>query len=84
MLFGTFGGMAGAGVHVHVMQGLGILMMLLFAHVWFGPFRRLKHAVAAEDWPQAGRQVARIRPVVAINLALGLAVVAVASGGRWI
>ena len=84
MLFAAFGGMAGAGVHVHVMQGLGILMMLLFAHAWFGPFRRLKRAVAGEDWPEAGRQVARIRPVVAINLALGLVVVAVASGGRWV
>jgi len=84
MLFTAFGGMAGAGVHVHAMQGLGILMMLLFAHVWFGPFRRLKRAVAGEDWPEAGRQVARIRPVIAVNLALGLAVVAIASGGRWI
>lgn len=79
-----FGGMAKVGVHVHVMQGLGILMMLLFAHVQFGPFRKLKQAVAAQDWPEAGTQVGRIRPVVAINLALGLVVVAVASGGRWI
>jgi len=79
-----FGGMANVGIHVHIMQGLGILMMLLFAHVYFGPFRKLKNAVGDEDWPEAGRQVARIRPVVAFNLALGLIVVAVASGGRWL
>lgn len=79
-----FGSMANVGVHVHVMQGLGILMMLLFAHVQFGPFRKLKRAVAEQDWPQAGTQVGRIRPVVATNLVLGLLVVAVASGGRWI
>ncbi len=84
MIFGALGGMAAAGVHVHVMQGLGILMMLLFAHVWFGPFAKLARAAAAQDWPEAGKQIGRIRPVVAINLALGLVVVAVGAGGRWL
>lgn len=83
MIGAVLGGMAGAGMHVHLMQGLGILMMLLFAHVYFGPFRKLEQAVHDEDWPAAGRQIGRIRPVVAINLVLGLIVVAVASGGRW-
>jgi len=83
MIGAVLGGMAGAGMHVHLMQGLGILMMLLFAHVYFGPFRKLKQAVGDEDWPAAGQQIGRIRPVVAINLVLGLIVVAVASGGRW-
>jgi len=83
MIGAVLGGMAGAGMHVHLMQALGILMMLLFAHVYFGPFRKLKQAVGDEDWPAAGQQIGRIRPVVAINLVLGLIVVAVASGGRW-
>jgi len=84
MIFMHPGGMAAAGLHVHLMQGLGIVMMLLFMHVQFGPFRKLKLAVAAQDWPDAGKQVGRIRPVVAINLLLGLIVIAVATGGRWV
>ena len=80
----AFGGMKSVGMHVHLMQGLGILMMLLFMHVQFGPFRKLKLAVTAQDWPEAGKQVGRIRPVVAINLALGIVVVLVATGGRWV
>lgn len=79
----VFGGMKNVGPHVHIMIAVGVLMMLLFMHVQFGPFRKLKAAVAAEDWPAAGAQVGRIRPVVAINLGLGLFVVLVASGGAW-
>ena len=84
MIFAVYGGMAGVGAHVHLMQGIGWLMMLLFAHVWFAPYGRLRRAVAGEDWPEAGRQVGRIRQVVAVNLALGLVVVAVGAGGRWV
>src|SRR3954454_13058012 len=35
LVFGVFGGFAGAGPHIHIMQGIGILMMLLFLHVYF-------------------------------------------------
>ena len=83
MLFSVFGGMAGAGWHVHLMQGLGIPMMLIFLHVYFAPFRRLSRAVAAGDAQEAGRQVGKIRPLVAVNLILGLILVAVGSGGRF-
>ena len=30
----------------HAMSALGLLMCLIFAHIWFAPFRRLKAAVA--------------------------------------
>ena len=83
-MIGVLGGMATTGMHIHIMMALGILMMLLFMHVQFGPFRKLKQAVAAEDWALAGKQIARIRPVVAINLTLGLIAAAAGSGGRWL
>jgi len=83
-MIALLGGMREVGMHVHLMQGLGILMMLLFMHVQFGPFRKLKLAVGAQDWPEAGKQVVRIRPVVATNLVLGAIVVLVAAGGRWV
>ena len=83
MIFAVFGGMGGVGPHVHAMLGLGIAMMLIFFHVFFAPYRRLKQAVGAQDWPAGGRQLAQIRRLVGINTVLGLATVAVASGGRY-
>jgi uncharacterized membrane protein len=62
----------------HAMSGLGLLMCLVFAHLWFAPFRRLKSAVKSSDWPAAGKALGQIHPLVLTNFALGwLAVVAV-------
>lgn len=84
MIFAYFGGMAGAGLHIHLMQALGILMMLLYLHAFFAPFKRLKQAVIVEDWPLAGQRLDQIRKIVAVNLVLGLITVALASGGRYV
>ena len=83
MILNAFGGFANAGLHIHIMNGLGLLMMLLFLHLYFAPFRRLQKAVGDQDWPLAGKQMNQIRMIVAINLTLGLIVVIVASGGRY-
>jgi uncharacterized membrane protein len=83
MIFGWLGGMKNLGVHVHVMQLLGWVMIFAFLHVYFAPYRRLQQAVAAADWPAAGRQLARIRWIVLFNLTLGLLVIALAAGGRY-
>jgi uncharacterized membrane protein len=62
----------------HAMSGIGLLMCLIFAHIWFAPFRRLKTAVQAADWPSAGNALGQIHPLVLTNFALGwLAVAAV-------
>ena len=62
----------------HAMAGLGSLMCVIFAHLWFAPFRRLKQAVALADWPAAGRALGQIHPLVLVNFTLGwLAVLAV-------
>jgi uncharacterized membrane protein len=83
MLFVHFGGFAGTPLHVNVMQATGILMMLLFLHLYFAPWRRFSRAVEAGAWPDAGGQLNKIRRVVAINLALGLVTVAVGASGRF-
>lgn len=82
MIFSVFGGMAGAGLYIHLMNGLGTLMMLLFMHVYFAPFRRLKQAVQDKNPEEAGRRVGQIRKLVAINLVLGIVVIVIATGGR--
>lgn len=84
MIFRLYGGMEGAGIHIHIMQGLGWLMILLYMHLYFAPFRRLKEAVITEQWPEAGKRLNQIRQIVGINLLLGIVVIAVAAGGRFI
>ena len=83
MTFTVLGGLATARPHVHLMLGLGIVMMLLAAHVWFAPLRRLKMAVAEHHWADAGKRLNQIRLFIGINLALGLVVIALGSGGRY-
>ncbi|QDL39361.1 CopD family protein [Rhodoferax sediminis] len=71
-------GMKNAPVGWHLMMGIGLLMFAIFGHLYFGPFSRMKKAVAQADWPQAGQQIARIHPLVVLNFALGwLAIAAV-------
>jgi uncharacterized membrane protein len=83
MLFLRFGGFAGAGLHIHVMQLTGILMMLLFFHLFFAPWRRFSRSVEAGALQDAGAALSQIRRIVAINLVLGLLTVAVGASGRF-
>ncbi len=70
--------------HVHTMMGIGIIMIMIFLHVFFAPYRRLARLLEAADYGSAGKQLARIRKLVLINLSLGLMLIAVASGGRFL
>ncbi len=84
MVLSFYGGFDAVGMHVHLMIWAGYVMMLLFFHVFFAPFKRLKRAVAAADWPAGARSLAQIRVLIGINLSIGLVVIAVASGGRYL
>lgn len=84
MVLVFYGGLDAVGMHVHLMIWIGYVMMLIFLHVFFAPFKRLQRAVAAEDWPAGGRALTQIRVMIAVNLAIGLVVVAIASGGRYL
>src|SRR3990167_2973089 len=84
MTFGIFGGMKYVGIHVHIMLLLGIIMMLLFFHIYFAPSSRLKQAVAARDWQTGGAKLGQIRKLIAVNLSLSLLVVAIAAAGRYL
>lgn len=78
-----YGGFAKVGMHIHLMFGLGLLMMLLFLHVFFAPFKRLKRAFEAGDTDTATRQIGQIRKLVGVNLTLGVLVVLIATAGRF-
>ena len=60
----------------HVMAGLGIVMILVFGHIWFAPWRRTQRAVAAQDWPEGGKRLNQIATLVKVNLALGFLAIA--------
>ncbi|MEH6577862.1 MAG: CopD family protein [Amphritea sp.] len=81
-MIALYGGMAAVGAHVHVMMLLGYLMVALYAYLFFVPFRELKAAVVGQSWPDGAKSLNQIRQIVAINLALGLLVVVLASAGR--
>lgn len=82
MIFDIWGSMGGTPLYVHIMNGLGIVMILIYLHVYFAPFKRLKEAVIKQDWPEGGRNLNIIRKMVGINTMVGLLVIIVASAGR--
>ena len=84
MLFNYFGGFAAAGTHIHIMHGAGIVMVMIYLHVFFSPYRRLKQAVIIQDYPLAAAQLNQIRKLVGINILIGLLIIVVASAGRYL
>ncbi|TBU94696.1 CopD family protein [Phytopseudomonas dryadis] len=79
MLHMGFSGFDGAPRYVHVMIGLYLAMLALFLRIQALQLPALRRAVQAEDWPAGGAVLGHIRRLVAINLLLGLLVVAVAA-----
>jgi uncharacterized membrane protein len=83
MLFLALGGFAGAGAHVHIMNLTGLVMMALFLHLYFAPWRRMQRALDAGDNAAAAQQLGQIRMIVAINLGLGLITSVIGATGRY-
>ncbi|MGR9107441.1 MAG: CopD family protein [Gammaproteobacteria bacterium] len=84
MIFGFYGGMRQAGLHIHIMNGLAWIMIALFIYLNLGPLKGLRSAVTREDWPAGGQTLGKIRQIVAINLSIGLAIVFIAGAGRYL
>ena len=71
------GGFANADWHINAMQGLGILMALVLAYVYFGPFRKARRAIRPKP-----AMFERIRSLIGTMLVIGVAIVLVASLDR--
>lgn len=84
MLFQYFGGFAGAGLHIHLMHGGGLLMVMIYLFVFFIPFRRLRQAVIIKNFPEGGKHLNQIRILVGINIILGMLIIVTASAGRYL
>ncbi len=84
-LIAVYGGFGAVGLHIHAMFALGVVMMLIFARVYFAPFRRLKTSVAAQEWKSAAAALARIRALIGINLSIGIIIIFIAILGKlWV
>ena len=83
MIFGIWQSMAALPLHIHIMNGLGSLMIVIFLYVYFLPFAQLKNAVNSENWPAGGEALNKIRSLVGINTLLGLLVIVIAAAGRY-
>ena len=84
LLFVYYGGFAGSSPSIHLMQGLGWVMIALFLYMFFGPYGDFRRAVAAEDWAAAGGTLPRVRRIIGINMVLGVITVLVGAGGRFL
>ncbi len=83
LIFFRHGGFADLPFHLHLMHGIGWIMVLIFLHLWFVPYRRFKTALAANDPPAAAGALDRIRILVATNLTIGLINAAIGASGRY-
>lgn len=83
LAFMRFGGVSQWPLYIHLMMALGILMILLYLHVFFAPWRRLKQALIQEDIGEAARRLDQIRKIIAANLTLGIVVIIIGAGGRF-
>ena len=73
-----YGGMNHVGIHIHIMLGLGVLMITIYGHVYFGLYRKLSRLVGIQNWKDAGETLGKIRKLVAVNLGLGILTMCVA------
>ena len=84
MVFGVLGGFGNVGMHIHIMHGLGIVMILIFMYVFIVPYRKLRHAVIIENFQEGAANLAKIRQLVGTNILIGLTVSVIGSAGRYI
>lgn len=83
MIFDAYGGFGAMPIYLHLMHGIGWVMVLVYLHLWFAPYKRFKMALAAGDPPEAARRLNQIRWMVTANLALGLINAALGAAGRY-
>ncbi|MBI5276926.1 MAG: CopD family protein [Burkholderiales bacterium] len=60
----------------HVMSALGLVMMAIFGYIWFAPYKRLKAAVAAANWPEGGKNAMQVTLLAKVNLGIGWVAIA--------
>jgi uncharacterized membrane protein len=75
-------GLRGQGWGLHVMTGVGAVMIVVYAVLWLRLNPRLQAAATAADWPAAAAVAESMRRGVLLNLVLGVVVILAAIVGR--
>ena len=83
LIFFRHGGFTALPFHLHLMHGIGWIMVLVFLHLWFVPYRRFRDALRAGEAPAAAGALDRIRVIVATNLVLGLINAVIGAAGPY-
>lgn len=83
MLFSTYGSFGDTPWFILTMHWLGLVMVLIFLHVFFAPYKRLKIAVQEGNWEVAAGKLAQIRILVAVNTTIGFLIMVVISFGKY-
>jgi uncharacterized membrane protein len=68
---GTGVGMGIMPLGWNLMAWIGLLMALLFGHIFFAGFKKYRRAVQAADWPAAAKAAGQIHALVVANFVLG-------------
>ncbi|MCK5718047.1 MAG: CopD family protein [Thiomargarita sp.] len=72
------------GLYIHIMMTIAAVMTVIFVYIFFLPFPKLKQAIAASDFPQAGTHLTRIRHLIHLNLWLGIVTIMIGAMGQLI
>lgn len=80
-LFNRFNGFKHDLLYLELMHGMGLLMIALFVYLYFGLYRLLSKHVKEKNTPAAALIMAKMRPIIAINLILGLSISAIGLAG---
>ncbi|NQV55676.1 MAG: hypothetical protein HQ503_07440 [Rhodospirillales bacterium] len=83
IIFAGKGGFTGLPIYIHLMQGIGWLMVLIYLHLWFAPYARFKSALAQGNLPEAATNLNKIRWAVTANTAFGLINAIIGASGRY-
>ena len=67
---------------IEAMMGIAIVMAGIYVYIRASVFRAMRRAVEESAWPVAAARLNTVRLLVTVNLALGVAVFAVAIVGR--
>ena len=67
---------------IEAMMGIALVMAGIYVYIRASVFRAMRRAVEESAWPVAAARLNTVRLLVTVNLALGVAVFAVATIGR--
>ena len=83
LAWSSYPNMASLPLYINLMQFMGWAMILIYLHVYFASFKRLKVAVTEQNWPEGGKRLGQIRLLIGLNLLLGLCLLGVVAVGRY-